>query len=287
MGASVAGVEGDPGLGSWCSDLDVLRAQWAVHQRAGLACRAATAAGVPGRFRVWEQSGVYAVLATDPTLAFLSTVTGATAQSVTQVLDLVCDPVWAGIGPAVTLLAGHASAVGEQLQSAGLVAGPERALAVQRIDTSSPSAAVPDAGVVDASDVRTFVEVLLAGYEVGGAVADYISAEHRDPAVLRFLAVDAGSAVGAAAMTVHGGIAVLGGASIAPSHRGRGLQSRLIDHRVRAAAEAGCKVAVATVRPDSPSASNLHRAGFRIHRCSTWCRPRPDAGGRHGADQSS
>jgi GNAT superfamily N-acetyltransferase len=218
---------------------------------------------------------VFAVLATDPALAFLSTISGVRPQTVAQVLDLIRDAVWAGVTVTVTVSADHGSDVEGLLSSAGLVRGPDRAVAVRRLEPLPPLGAVAGAGVVEADDDRRFVDVLLAGYEVRGPVADYIAAEHSHPTVRRFLAVDDGAPVGAAAMTVHGEVAVLGGASALAAHRGRGLQSRLIEHRVRLAAESDCELAVATVRPDSPSALNLRRAGFRIHRCTAWTSPAP------------
>jgi len=149
----------------------------------------------------------------------------------------------------------------------------DRILAVKRLDTaqsvSTPGSLqdVVDAGV-GADDV--FLRVLLAGYEVDGVVAGFISAEHRHPTMQRFLVLDQETPIAAAAMTVHNDVAVLGGAATLPAYRGRGAQSRLLQHRLRKAAEATCFAAVATARPDSPSADNLRRAGFRISRHCKW-----------------
>lgn len=275
--ATFADVEIDRDWVHWHQDPGVGCAEHALHERAGLACRAATAAGVAGRFRTWEQGGVLAVLATDPALAFLCMVSGVKPQTMSEVLDLVRDPVWVGVTPTVTASADHAGEVGALLSSAGLVRGLDRALAVRRLDAAAVVEAGAGVGVVDAEDDSRFVSVLLAGYEVDGPVAAYIAAEHSHPAVRRLLAVEDGVPAGAAAMTVHGEVAVLGGASTLPRHRGRGVQSCLIEHRVRRAVEAGCRLAVATVRPDSVSESNLRKAGFRIHRCATWTKPRSGA----------
>lgn len=254
-------------------DPDVDRAEHALHQRSGLACRAATAAGVAGSFRAWNQGGALAVLATDPALAFLRLVSGVRLQTMPAVLDLVRDPVWAGATPTVAVSPGLVGEVEALLSSVGLVRGLDRAVAVRRLDPAAVVEAVAGVRVVDADDDPRFVSVLLAGYEVDGPVAAYIAAEHSHPAVRRLLAIDGGTPAGAAGITVHGEVAVLGGASTLPMRRGRGVQARLIDHRVRWAAEAGCALAVATVRPASVSESNLRRAGFRIHRCATWAKP--------------
>jgi hypothetical protein len=264
-------VEADRDWVHWHQDPEVSRAERALHERAGLACRAAAAAGVAGRFRAWEQGGVLAVLATDPALAFLSTISGVTPQTMSESFDLIHDTVWTGVTPTVTLSAAPDGHVEALLSSAGLVRGSDRALAVRRLDMAAGT--VPHVSVVDADDDLRFISVLLAGYEVDGPVAGYIAAEHSHPAVRRFLVVDGGAPMGAAAMTLHGEVAVLGGASTLPMHRGRGVQSRLIEYRVRRAAEVGCALAVATVRPDSVSESNLREAGFRVHRCVTWTKP--------------
>jgi hypothetical protein len=51
-------------------------------------------------------------------------------------------------------------------------------------------------------------------------------------------------------MTVHGTVAALGGASTVSDHRATGAQSALLHHRLRAAADTGCRIAVATAAPD-------------------------------------
>jgi hypothetical protein len=44
----------------------VSAAERALHRRTGLACAAAVGAGVAGRFRVWGEAGLLAMLASDP-----------------------------------------------------------------------------------------------------------------------------------------------------------------------------------------------------------------------------
>jgi GNAT superfamily N-acetyltransferase len=241
---------------------DVREAERALHRRTALACAAAAAAGVPGRFRVWEHDGLLAVLATDPALAFLSTVSGVERETRPAVAALLNAPGWDGVRPAVLVTDSDVP------PAAGLVRSEERVLAVRRLgDRPAPEE------VVDAGAPGTFVDVLLAGYETEGVVAAFVAAEHRLPEVRRFLVVEGGAPVAAAAMTIHGDVAVLGGASTLPAHRGRGAQPRLLRHRLRVAAEAGCVLAVATARAGSVSAANLRRAGFHLHRRSAWTAP--------------
>jgi len=249
---------------------DVARAEWALHRRAGLACGAALAAGLPGRFRVWDGDGVLAVLATDPALGFLSTVSGIATETVPAAIDLVRAACWDGVASTVIVPAEvHDTAEGP-LRAAGLTRAADRVLAVRRLEPWPGSAAGERSDVVDAGASDTFLDVLLAGYQVDGLVAAFIRAEHGHLMVRRFLLREPEMPIAAAAMTIHGDVAVIGGASTLPTHRGKSAQPRLLQHRLRTAAEAGCVLAVATARPDSVSAANLHRAGFDIHRRSAW-----------------
>jgi GNAT superfamily N-acetyltransferase len=235
-----------------------------------LACEAALDAGVPGRFRVWEEAGLLAVSATDPALGFLSTVSGVATETVPTAIDLVHAPIWDGVAPAV-IVATELDEAGEaRLLAAGLTRAGDRVLAVTRLEARPGSAAGEHSDVVDAGAGDTFLDVLLAGYQVDGLVAAFIRAEHAHPMVRRFLLREQEVPIAAAAMTIHGDVAVLGGASTLHTHRGQGAQSRLLRHRLQTAAEAGCVLAVATARPDSVSAANLRRAGFGIHRRSAW-----------------
>jgi len=227
-------------------------------------------AGVPGRFRAWERAGLMAVLATDPALSFLSTVCGVMRETVCTAVDLVNASVWKCVKPTVVASVELGDAVESALSTAGLVRVGDRILAVKRLDAQPASPVGVRLDVVDAGADDTFLDVLLAGYEMDGAVAAFIRAEHRLPMMRRFLVLEQEAPIAAAAMTIHGGIGVLGGASTLPAHRGRGAQSRLLQHRLRVAADAGCALAVATARPDSVSAANLRKAGFRIHRRSAW-----------------
>lgn len=211
-----------------------------------------------------------AVLATDPALNFLSMVSGVVRETVAAAIDLLDEPLWNGFKPTLVVSEELHDAVEPALPAAGLVRTGDRILAVKRLDVRSASTAGTCPDVVDAGADDVFPHVLLAGYEVDGVVADFIRAEHQLPTMRRFLVLEQGTPIAAAAMTIHGDVAVLGGASTLPAHRNRGAQSRLLQHRLRRAAEAGCASAVATARPDSVSAANLRRAGFGIHRRSAW-----------------
>jgi GNAT superfamily N-acetyltransferase len=228
-------------------------AEWALHQRTRLS-----------GLRTWEVAGLLAVRADDPALGFLSTVSGIVPGNLPAAIDLVRD--WEA-----TLVVSPELAVSEVLAEAGFVRAADRGLAVRGLDDVGAASGVVEAG----EDVDGFARVLLAGYEVEGTVAAFVEAEHRLAAVRRFLVLDHDVPIAAAAMTFHDDVAVLGGASTLRAHRGKGAQSRLLRHRLRVAADAGCALAVATAVPGSVSAANLTRAGFTFHLRPAWVH-RPD-----------
>jgi ribosomal protein S18 acetylase RimI-like enzyme len=248
----------------------VSTAERALFARMTLACEAATAEGAAGRFLTWEHAGLFAVLATEPELAFLSTVSGVTPANVAAAIDVACAPVWNRAGPTVIVSMDDDREVTASFLAAGMTRGLDRALVTSWLGESASRDYGPVPEVSRATDSHAFLDVLLAGYGMGGSLARFIAAEHGHPAVRRFLLSEGGTPIAAAAMTLHGDVAVLGGASTAPRYRERGAQSRLIAHRIWFAIEHGCTMAVATVRPGSVSAENLRRAGFEIHRRTTW-----------------
>ncbi|WIY06700.1 GNAT family N-acetyltransferase [Amycolatopsis mongoliensis] len=237
---------------------DVRRAERALHRRTSMACEAASAAGVPGRFRAWDEDGLLAVLATDPALGYLSTVSGVTPETLPAVAGFVHKPGWDGAEPTVVAPAG--------LPVPGLVPAGERILAVLRLEPAPAPAP-------EAVDEDTFLRVLLAGFEAHGTVAAFMAAEHRHPRMRRFQVLDGPTPIAAAGMTLHDDVAVLGAASTLREHRGRGAQPQLLRRRLEVAAAEGCTLAVATARPGSPSAANLERAGFHLHRRTAWRKP--------------
>lgn len=78
-------------------------------------------------------------------------------------------------------------------------------------------------------------------------------------------------------MSSHGEWVVLGGAATLPEHRGAGIQTVLLRHRLGVARMAGARFAVATAAVDSPSARNLARAGFHVVLRTAWTQPEASA----------
>jgi len=78
-----------------------------------------------------------------------------------------------------------------------------------------------------------------------------------------YLARIGGRVVGGAILAVRGRIAGLFGASTLPAFRRRGVQTALLEIRMRRAAEQGCGLAMSLAQPGSASQRNITRQGFR------------------------
>ncbi|HVO09224.1 MAG TPA: GNAT family N-acetyltransferase [Vicinamibacteria bacterium] len=84
------------------------------------------------------------------------------------------------------------------------------------------------------------------------------------PGLRHQLAWRNGELAGAGSMRLWDGVAQLCGAATLPQHRRQGVQTALTLARLRAAAEAGCELAVVTTQPASRSQQNAQRQGFSL-----------------------
>lgn len=66
------------------------------------------------------------------------------------------------------------------------------------------------------------------------------------------------------ALCIHEGVALFGGAATLPEVRRRGLQTALLNARMRFAADEGCDLAMIVAQPGSRSQRNAERQGFQI-----------------------
>ena len=80
----------------------------------------------------------------------------------------------------------------------------------------------------------------------------------------RFMAELDGQPIATGALAIHGGVALLAGASTIPEWRNRGAQRALLDARLDYAATAGCDLAMMGAEPGSASQRNAQRHGFQI-----------------------
>jgi len=79
-----------------------------------------------------------------------------------------------------------------------------------------------------------------------------------------FLAEIDGQPGAAGVLCMHDGVALFGGAATIPSMRRRGLQTALLQERMRYAFDHECDLAMMVALPGSESQRNAERKGFRI-----------------------
>lgn len=247
----------------------------ALHERGRLAFAAAAEAGLPGTFRACGSGRLRSLLTTSPGLSFLNTVSGVDEGSLPALPRVLA--AFRSAGAPWPSLTGAAAT--PELESSLARLGYRRTapapigLAVLPAAAASIPSRVPDIRVLPADngpDRETFLDVLSRGYAASAAVTGFLLAEHAGAAVHRFLAREAGEPVAAAALSLHADVAVLGGATTLPDHRGSGAQLALLQHRLRVAAALGANLATATAAPESPSARNLSRAGFDVVPRPRW-----------------
>lgn len=73
-----------------------------------------------------------------------------------------------------------------------------------------------------------------------------------------------GVPAGGGMMSIHQGVASLGGAGTLPEFRNRGVQTALLLARLAFAAESRCDLAMVATLPGSGSQRNVERQGFRV-----------------------
>ena len=79
-----------------------------------------------------------------------------------------------------------------------------------------------------------------------------------------FMAEVDGIPAGGGMMSIHQGVASLGGAGTVPEFRNRGVQRALLLARLAQATESGCDLAMVATNPGSGSQRNVERLGFRV-----------------------
>ncbi len=98
------------------------------------------------------------------------------------------------------------------------------------------------------------------------AIVDLFSVIAEVPQAFALLATWEGRPAGGAGGMIVPEHTVAGfyGAGTLPEDRNRGIQTALLQHRLRMAAEAGCEYAVIVTLPGTASERNVVRAGFRL-----------------------
>jgi hypothetical protein len=86
-----------------------------------------------------------------------------------------------------------------------------------------------------------------------------------------FLAEKGGEPIGAAALNLQSGVALLAGASTIPSARRQGAQLALLQARLEYSAARGVDLAMVVTQHGSASQRNAERRGFRaVYTRSKW-----------------
>ena len=84
------------------------------------------------------------------------------------------------------------------------------------------------------------------------------------PGTRDFIAFVDGTSAACGSLTVIDDMGWIGGAATLATQQGKGLQSALVNHRLRLASDLGCNLVAATALPDGQSAQNLIRLGFQL-----------------------
>ena len=124
------------------------------------------------------------------------------------------------------------------------------------------------ARLIEPGEERLWAETAARGWsdsvELNEFMLRFVSISAQSEGTRCFIAERDGVAMGAAALAVHEGVALLAGASTRPEFRGQGAQAALVKERLRRAAEEGCELAMMGARPGSSSQRNAERNGFLI-----------------------
>ena len=121
--------------------------------------------------------------------------------------------------------------------------------------------------VVGKDEMDVWTQTSFEGWSEFPEYADFfrdlakVAAHSKGPS---FLAELEGKPIATGALTIHGDVALLAGASTIPTARRQGAQLALLEDRLRYAATQGCNVAMMVALPGSGSQRNAERHGFRI-----------------------
>ncbi|MDR3691422.1 MAG: hypothetical protein P4L46_18730 [Fimbriimonas sp.] len=133
------------------------------------------------------------------------------------------------------------------------------------VDTNN----LPDGAVIEdvsEDNAANWADVATRGFcpgDVPQAFVDLAKMLTRSSAVRKYLVTCHGIPAAAASLTVHQGVAFLGGMATLPAFRGQGLQSCMIRRRL-VDARSDADIAFVGASPGTTSHRNVERAGFRV-----------------------
>ncbi|HEX8411447.1 MAG TPA: GNAT family N-acetyltransferase [Thermoanaerobaculia bacterium] len=122
--------------------------------------------------------------------------------------------------------------------------------------------------IIEPGEEELWTRTCAQGWSESPEIADFIQDLGRittaSRGTLAFIAEREGRPIATGALAMHGGIALLAGASTVPSERRHGAQRALLEARLQYAAQHGCDLAMMGAQPGSASQRNAERQGFRI-----------------------
>jgi GNAT superfamily N-acetyltransferase len=159
--------------------------------------------------------------------------------------------------------------IAEWLEARGLVHTTTLARMVRTTDALPVSEAPVTIRAVGREDAELFASTVVTCFGMPDFCVDWFGRLCGRDGWRSYLAFDAGEAVGAGALCVHGRVGWLGFGCTVPSHRGRGIQGALMARRMIDAAELGCRsLQTETNRAvgdePTPSLDNMKRLGFQM-----------------------
>lgn len=95
-------------------------------------------------------------------------------------------------------------------------------------------------------------------------IADVLQSWLTLPHASCYIATVEGKPAGGGSLIIHDGVAYLGGASVLPRYRGRGIQTALVAHRLQEALRRGCDIGMVVTQPMSISHKTMERHHFHI-----------------------
>ncbi len=199
----------------------------------------------------------------DDRLGQIETLFAGCGSPVQAEIATLADPAWHAVfGPRGYVLAGFENVLGmalpvshERTLAAGIsiveCAPADRAL---WLDTVVTGFSCPDEVPAQAAGQAFPREAIERVFE------DFAAA----PGFRQYLAYVGDDVAGGGSLREWAGVAQLCGAATLPGFRRRGVQSALLDARLRDASRRGCDLAVVTTGPGSTSMQNAQRRGFAL-----------------------
>jgi GNAT superfamily N-acetyltransferase len=178
--------------------------------------------------------------------------------------------------PAVELSSWAPATTVAALTAAGF--RPDWSRSMLAVDPRSAAAVTGAPEVVRVDDdelARAAADVMASTAGAARETGDlFMAADRLVPGCTQLVARLDGAVVGCGSLTVLAGTGWLGAAATVPAARGRGVQTALLRHRLRLAADAGCDLVGVTASVGSVSYRNLQRVGFRLVQ-DQWVMERP------------